>query len=86
MEFGTVVGEMLYQPVINFETSREPLDWNAQFETSAVQASLAGMRDEASRYFYPTGVQLAGQDQAAAIMEAVNSQDPFDPTDFPDRD
>lgn len=73
IEFGTVVGEMVFSPVLVFETSREPLDWNAQVETSIVQDDLSGLTDDATQYFYPTGIQLSGEDQAASVVAATNT-------------
>lgn len=68
--FGIVLGEMVWNPMVTFETSREPIDWDASFATSIAQLDLAGNRDPATQYFYPSGVQLYGS-QASAVQAAI---------------
>lgn len=84
VEFGTRLGEMVFSPRLVFETSREPLDWNADFDPSIVQADAAGMKSDATKYFYPTGTQLSGEDEATAILQVVNSVPSGDPGEFND--
>jgi hypothetical protein len=74
-EFGKVLGEMVYSPAITFECSREHIDWNEDFDISIVQGDLAAVRSEETQYFYPTGVQLNGN-QAPAIQAALNGSAP----------
>lgn len=78
-EWGTRVGEMVWTHDLVFQTSREPLDWNAKAPTLRVQTILSTIKDPASQYFYPSGVQLSGG-QSSAIQAAVGgtAKDIFD--------
>ena len=69
--FGARLGEMLWRPVLTFETAREPSDWTEIFKSSITQLDLANNTDPATQFFYPTGVQLYGS-QAAAVQAAIN--------------
>lgn len=59
-EFGDHLGSMVWTPLVIFETSGEPKDWDQTFYTSKVYADLARANSPATQYFYPTGTQLSG--------------------------
>lgn len=75
IQFGVVLGEMTWHPLISFETSRETIDWEEGAAVSIAQLDLAGNTDPATQFFYPSGVQLYGS-QAAAVQAAVSGVDP----------
>ena len=62
-EYGDRTGQAWYQPTVTFEISGEPLDWSSQDVISTVRQDLAFLNAPSTKYFYPTGLQLRG-DQA----------------------
>lgn len=63
MEWGDRVGAMVWSPQIVFETSEEPLDRNKKVALSHVGGP--GLYEKTTKFFYPTGTQLGGQDVPA---------------------
>lgn len=58
IEWGDRVGQILWEPTVVFETTKEPQDTEA-FTPSAV-TTLGDRSDSDMRYFWPTGTQLGG--------------------------
>lgn len=69
VEFGVATGDFLFQPTVVFETSGEPYDWSDRFYISKVYASHAYTRSPESQFFYPTGLQLNGNEAPVSMRQ-----------------
>jgi hypothetical protein len=70
IEFGDRMGVITWRPMVVFEVSQEPFDWNDKVTHSFVRAKTARLNEPESQYFYPTGLQLHG-DATPAIQAAA---------------
>jgi hypothetical protein len=61
-EYGDHVGSMIFNPTVMFEPAYEPWDKARPAVTRVEDAWRAFAKDDAIKYFYPFGTQLAGED------------------------
>lgn len=76
-EWGDHVGAMTFTPTITFEAAYEPWDKAKPAITRVENSWYAFSKDEAIKYFYPFGTQLAGEDAPEAGYDR-----PIYPGDF----
>jgi hypothetical protein len=63
-EWGAHTGQMMFTPVINFESARSPGSSLSPQVSSVINKWSAFANDPAVQYFYPFGTQLAGSQTA----------------------
>lgn len=78
--YGDHIGAMVWEPVLVFETSLDPLDRNPTARASSFRYGPAptdhGNPNLESNYFYPFGAQLAGDEHGLDYADFTGPTDP----------